>query len=60
MFINTFPKHPAYLTNIMLLALIRYMKLDSSHVTCFGKSIGLNDFLVKLHLTVSNLIMRGQ
>ena len=29
---------------------IKYMTLLSSHVTCFGKLIGLYGFLVKLHM----------
>ena len=36
------------------------MTLDSSHVMCFGKSKGLYDFLVKLHLTMSSFFMSGQ
>ena len=39
---------------------IKYIMLESSHVTCFGKSISLYDFFVKLHLTVSGIRMSGQ
>ena len=40
---------------------ISYIILDVfSHVMCFGKSVGLYDFFVKLHLTVSSFLMSGQ
>ena len=43
-----------------LVQVIRYMTLVSSHVTCFGKSKVLCDFLVKLHLTVVIFFISGQ
>ena len=43
-----------------LVQVIRYMTLVSSHVTRFGKSIVLCDFLVKLHLTVAIFFISGQ
>ena len=36
------------------------MTLLSSHVTCFGKFIGLCDFLVKLQMTADLFLIRGQ
>ena len=39
---------------------IKCMMLESSQMTCFGKSIGLYDFFVKFHLTVCSFLMSGQ
>ena len=36
---------------------IRHMRLLSSHVSCFGKLIGLYGFLVKLHMMKNQLIL---
>ena len=36
------------------------MTLLSSHVTCFGKFIGLCDFLVKLHMISDFFLIRVQ
>ena len=36
------------------------MTLLSSHVTCFGKFIGLCDFLVKLQMIADLFLIRGQ
>ena len=64
MFIHSISKCPFCFTYILHMAFSArnqiYMILDSSHVTYFGKSIGLYDFFVKLHLTMSSFLMSGQ
>ena len=36
------------------------MIFDNSQVTCIGKSVVWNDFLVKLHITGSTFLISGQ